>query len=967
MKAKIQVILSFAMLFLSLSSLSAQQKEGSLSGNVVDSKYGTPVENATVKVLAMPDSNFVSGAVTDSLGNFKIKGLPMGQFLMVTDLLGYEHEKRPFRLTAQAPEIKFNDIEMNPTDILLGDGAIVTANAVQVTVKEDTLIFNANAFRVPEGGMLEDLVKKLPGVEVSDDGKITLNGKELKKVLVDGKEFFSDDPSVSLKNLPANMVNKLKAYDRKSDFARTTGIDDGEEEAVLDLQVKPGMKDGLVGNVFGGYGNKERYEAAGNVNRFRNDSHLSVVINANNTNNQGYSEMGDSGRGRDGNSGSGITESKSFATSFAKDFSENLKLGGDIRYGNSDNDAYMKRNSETQYNDSTREYTRSNNSSNRKRDDFNFNFRLEWKPDTLTTMIFRPRISFSKTHSTGSGESLTWNDTTNVNSNKSDNDSRYKNLDAGGSFNIIRRLNSKGRNVSFNINYSYGQSTSDIYSNSDLKYFLQPNRSKDYKRYTDGESFNHNLRIGVSYSEPLFDRTFLQLSYNFSYRNSRSNKYGYEQDGDANLDWDSFPIDSAKRDLSSCYKNIYLNHRINIGMRHIGEKYNLSYGVSLNPQSSQTNNIFGPNMDKGLRKQDVVNWSPNLDFRYRFTKQNQLRFEYRGRSDAPSIDDLQEVISRTDPQNIQYGNPLLKPSFTHRVNASYNGYNVESRRSIVARAFFNTTQNSTARMTLYDPQTGNRVSKLMNVNGNWSTNAMLGFNTPLDSKNRFNVNTYTRASYSESVSFNTTTLSDIDFSSLESEDLDHFISIANKNLTHNLRLSERLVVSYRNDWFEITLNGSIAYNRVKSNLQNANDRETFDYLGGGSTNVTLPWNIYVSTDCNYTHRQGYSEGLKKDQVMWNAQISKSFLKNNAATLRFKIYDILRDQNNVQRNISALTITDTEYNTLGSYFMVNFIWKFNTLGQGASSRGNRGGRGGDRPMGPPPGGFGGPGGYHGPMM
>ena len=213
------------------------------------------------------------------------------------------------------------------------------------------------------------------------------------------------------------MVNKLKAYDRKSDFARTTGIDDGEEEAVLDLQVKPGMKDGLVGNVFGGYGNKERYEAAGNVNRFRNDSHLSVVINANNTNNQGYSEMGDSGRGRDGNSGSGITESKSFATSFAKDFNESLKLGGDIRYGHSDNDAYMKRNSETQYNDSTREYTRSNNSSNRKRDDFNFNFRLEWKPDTLTTMIFRPRISFSKTHSTGSGESLTWNDTTNVNSN----------------------------------------------------------------------------------------------------------------------------------------------------------------------------------------------------------------------------------------------------------------------------------------------------------------------------------------------------------------------------------------------------------------------------------------------------------------------------------------------------------------------------------------------------------------------
>ena len=278
------------------------------------------------------------------------------------------------------------------------------------------------------------------------------------------------------------------------------------------------------------------------------------------------------------------------------------------------------------------------------------------------------------------------------------------------------------------------------------------------------------------------------------------------------------------------------------------------------------------------------------------------------------------------------------------------------------------TQNSSSNMTLYDRTTGARVTKIMNVNGNWNAGINFGFNTPLDQKNRFNIHTFTRARYSESVSLDNATLETAEINQilanhgvteqvssvteLTSEQINWFNAPESK--TRSLTLGQNLSGSYQNDWFEFRLNGSVSYNKVTNNTQTTNNRETFDYRAGASTNIEFPWEISLSTDCNYTHRQGYSAGLQNNMVMWNAQIAKSFLRGNAATIRFKIYDILRQQSNVSRSISAITISDTEYNTLGSYFMFNFIYKFNTLGGGAMRGGGRGpGRG---PMGPPPGGF-----------
>ena len=336
------------MVLLLLCTLSAfaQNKVITVSGRVVEEDTKEPVEMATVQLLALPDSTQAAGITTQKQGAFTLPKVKAGKYVLKISYIGFITQNIPLQLSEKAPAKNVGTIELQSDAVMLSE-AVITAEAPPVTVKADTTEYNASAYRVAEGAMLEELVKKIPGAEVDKDGKITLNGKEIKKIMVDGKEFFSDDPSVSMKNLPANMVEKVKAYDKKSDMARITGIDDGEEEAVLDLTVKKGMKKGWIGNLIAGYGSDERYEAGAMVSRFKDDASISIIGAANNTNNKGFSEFGDAGQGLgEGNAGSGITTARSLGVNFAKD-TKKVQVGGNVQYGYSDNDARRKSSTET--------------------------------------------------------------------------------------------------------------------------------------------------------------------------------------------------------------------------------------------------------------------------------------------------------------------------------------------------------------------------------------------------------------------------------------------------------------------------------------------------------------------------------------------------------------------------------------------------------------------------------------------
>lgn len=910
-------------------SIFAQNKVISVSGRVVESDSNEPAAQATIQLLALPDSAYAAGIASSNKGWFTLPKVKAGKYLLKVSYIGFRTKFVPVQLANNVTEKKMGTITLDPDAVMLSE-AVITAEAPPVTVKADTTEYAAAAYPVPEGSMLEDLVKKIPGAEVSDEGTITINGKEIKKIMVDGKEFFSDDPKVSMKNLPANMFEKVKAYDKKSDMARITGIDDGEEESVLDLTVKKGMKKGWIGNLIAGYGSEERYEGGVMISRFKDDSSLSIVGSANNTNNKGFSEFGDAGQGMGGNAGAGITTAQSLGVNFAKQ-TEKLEVGGNIQYGHSVNDALRKTSSESFWGE-TSSFDQSENYSNRDRHDVRFDFRMEWRPDTLTTIIFRPSGSYSQTESNSSSWSRTENNVRDlINSKESASSSKSYNKNLNGNLMAFRRLNNKGRNVSLGARFGYSDSESDSYSESKTD-FIENDSVSDISRYTDRNGDSRNWSVSASYTEPVFKNHFLQLRYEFAHRKQLSQSLVYDSIG-----YYPYPVYLERGytdSLSSRVENFYDTHTASLSIRGIYTKMMYSVGVGLTPQSSLSKTTIGPNYKKNLPEQNVLNWAPSVMFRYMFNKQHVLMFRYNGRSSVPNIEDLQEVIDTNDPMNLRYGNPNLKPSFNNTFMLDYRKFIPESMRSYTANLFYRSTINAVTNRTTYDVNTGARSSKKENVNGNWQARGYFSFNTPLKNK-KFTISSNTNASYSDAVNYTSVG---------SARNADQELST-----THNLGLREKFTSSYRSELFDISLSGSINYNLVRNSKQQNSNRETFDYYIGGNTNVNLPWQISVSTDVNCRFKDGYTGGLNNNEVMWNAQISKTFLKNNSGTIRFKIYDILKQQSSLTRTISDSMMSDTEYNTLGSYFMVHFVYRFNTLGGKAPNRGpgGPGGRGGSR--------------------
>ncbi|KAA6341950.1 hypothetical protein EZS27_010261 [termite gut metagenome] len=739
------------LLFVSAFNVFAQNKNITISGNVVEEATMQAIEQATVQLYSLPDSAFVGGAATLSQGAFTLPKVQAGRYALKVSYIGFQTKIIPIRLSNSRLNHNVGTVSLLSDAIMLSE-AVVTAEAPPVTIKADTVEYNASAYRVPEGSMLEELVKKLPGAEVSDEGKITINGKEVKRVMVDGKEFFSDDPTVSMKNLPVEIVEKIKAYDRKSDMARITGIDDGNEETVLDLTVKKGMKRGWIGNFIAGYGNKERYEAGGMMSRFQDDATFSILGSANNTNNRGSSEFGDSGQGLGGGGGgngfgmgTGVTTARSLGMNFAKE-TKKLQIGGNIQYGYSDNDVQRKSVTETFLGEQS-SFENSNNSSRRKRNDVRADFRLEWRPDTMTTLIFRPNGNYSTTDVINESDMRTFgNEYQPVNKKGSNSISKSDNYSFNGRLQLFRKLNNEGRNlfVGGNFGYSDGDTKSDSHSETNFYKDGNEDTAIEYDRHTNRTNDSRNWDVSVAYTEPVFKNHFLQTRYEFSHRKRLSQSLV--------SDPDSMMANGYVESLSSRVENFYDTHTAEVSLRGIHPIAMYNIGIGANPQSSLSKTSIGPNSNKQLPEQNVVNISPNAMVRFNFSKQHTLVFRYRGRSEAPNIEDLQDVIDQTDPLNIRYGNPNLKPSFTNNMMMFYNKFVPDVMRSYVFNLFYTNTINSVANQMRYDVTTGKRIYDRVNVNGNWNANGFFSFNTPLKNK-KFTLMSGTNVAYSDAVSY----------------------------------------------------------------------------------------------------------------------------------------------------------------------------------------------------------------------
>lgn len=913
--------LTFAFLFFINSVAFADseaQRDYKVKGVLIDSIRNEVVEFATASLTLKGKDTPTKYALSDSNGEFEIVKVPAGEYTLKVEFMGFQPVEREI-VVGKERVIDVGYINMMEQINTL-ESVVVSALGNPVIVKKDTIEYNASSFKSTDNDMLEELLKKLPGIEIDSDGTITANGKTIEKIMIDGKTFFLNDPTLATKNLPAKIVDKVRVVDRKSEQARFTGIDDGNEETVIDLSIKPGMMNGWFGNATAGYGTEERYQAAGMVGNFTSTSQLSVIANGNNTNNRAFSDMaGNSmmnmrgsmggGRVRVGGQtinfgGSGITTSWMGGINGHNEFNDGkIKLGGNYFYGSTDNLAEGIRERETFLQDSSffnRDTTVSQNIS----DNHRIGLEFEWDLSEKTSILFRPNVSlgygsFDERNNFSSDGAAG----TKINSglSRSTGDNESQSLD--GDLLFRHRLGKPGRTFSVNFTYSYSNNDLDGSNFSETnKYGNNPTTTIVDQQY-DLNNNSYALGARASYTEPLGNKYFLELAYRFnrSVNNSEKNSYDFNSvSGEYDLRDDEY---------SNTYKNTFITQQAEVNIRKNEEKY--SYTLGFNVQPSSTESIG----DTTYLSRSVVNFAPSAQFDYRFSDMSSLRVRYRGSTNQPSISQLQPVPDNSNPLYIPIGNPDLLPEFNHRIWVSLRDTKKETFRSLNLRLGANYTMDKIVNKTWYD-EGGVQYSMPINEDGVYSLFANVMYNTPIK-KSKFYFMSATRFSLNNGVSY----------------------SNGIRNKVTSLSPSEMLRITYRGEDIEASFGGRASYSRAWYTIEDNTRPATWNNAIQLYLNWTLPKGVNLTSDFDYLFYVGYGQELNEPSAVWNAQLSKLMFKNKG-TLAIKVYDILNQSRSMYRTTTDNYIEDIQNNTLEQYFMLSFTFRFGSFGKNDSSSDQR---------------------------
>lgn len=1002
-------------LFMGMLSVIAQNTN-SVSGRVIDKQSKEAMEKSTLQLYqvttarnGVKDTTFISGTFSNDLGYFTFNSVKKGNYLLKVSYLGYQELYQSLTKASGVP-LSLGDIALEPDAIQI-DEAVVTANVPKMVIKDDTVVYNADAFRVPEGSVIEALVEALPGAKIDDNGGITINGKTVKKFKMDGRDYMTGNNDAVMKNLPSYVIDKVKAYDEKSDLSRLTGVDDGNDDFVLEFVTKRSARNGLQMNPDIGYGTDNRYGIRLTAMKPFGAMRYTFMGNANNVNDRNFSGRGGRGRGN----GNGQRHTKTAALDISYENNKDLRLSGRVTWNHSSADNWSRTGSENFVNTRGGAFSNSVSQSYSESNSWTGNMNLQWTIDSMTTLSFRPNMSFSTNDSRSysgsasfnanpfdyvfdplSDEGLDYLDDRNLIVNGRNNKSMGygSNKNVSSQLQIYRRFGNKGRNIaiSSNINYRDGKN-----KNANLSFVRlyqtvdQYGNDSTYQtnRFTVSPSNNFSYSLGATYTEPLiifkpqpedtiqgrgpFGRRqgnrrmvgqqglFLQLNYRYSYSHQKSDPSTYdfpylsEEAFDDVLEkyreWTKLfgylenPYeDYLSTRLSRFSERTEYGHNIDVQLRVVREKYNMNIGFSTQPQLSHfIQQYLGKPVDT-IRT--VTNISPTLNMRYRFNQQTNLQVTFRGSTSQPSITQLLDIYDDTNPLNISMGNPGLKPSFTTNLNANFQmqrqmnfttdslGMSIPKAQrhwSFSSNVGFNRTSNSVGNVVTYDEATGGRISRPENINGNWSINGGGSFNIGLDTLNRWDVSGSVRGSYNHHVGYvnlNRTAIPD-------------------RNVTHTFNLSPSVSLSFRNKWLNFSLNGSTTYARTENRLQASRNLDTWNFSYGGNTRITFPWGTNLSTDIHMYSKRGYSDQtLNTNELIWNAQLSQSFLRGKKLTVMLQWYDILSEQTNFTRTVNANGWTDREVNAITSYAMIHVSYRLNFFGGGGSGRGggNRGMRG-----------------------
>lgn len=901
-------------------------EERSVRGKVYDAEQLDPMPGATVQAYDSAGI-YVSGAATDARGAFRLRKLQPGKYQFKISFMGYKPQTVQVDLTGDRTTVRLKDILLREAVYQMGETR-VTARGSEMVMRQDTLVYRAEYYRTPAGARLSDLIRRMPGISAENGQNLQVNGKRVSRILINGKEFFGDDPSMALKYLPAELVRELKVYDKKSDEADWTGVDDGSRETVIDLTVADDFQNSWTGDAEAAYGTSNRYSGRASLNYFREQQYFSLIGQADNS-----SSLGDAN-----NQNVGL----SFNNSWKK-----FSLNGNVSYYRNEMNQNLA-SSVQSFENTTAAFSESRNRMYNRSQSANASFTLKWRPDSMTVVSVSPSFNWSGGRS--SQESLSASfasdpylqtgidspldrldllaDSVALNANRSVGDGNNGLTSFQMNLNVARRFRKKGRSLMVGLNAQRGESRNEQNEFRQIDYYrLMTVSGADsvYHRVQFDRNPGTNTSLGgrLTYSEPLGNDYTLLFTYQVSARRQDDRREvsslldpWVEQLGANRFNFRDFQQE-AHPDTLQCRttQNRVLQQQGEVGINLQRTKFQLNAGVLLHSEWTRFS-YRAPGREADVDNL-TLNWAPKLNFYYNVTSTESWNVSYLAMTQPVSAQQLiPDTLDYSDPLNLQLGNPDLKPSFTHMLNVGYNRFVPETMRSYNLYLYYSLIRNSVSMQSMYDEWTGRRTMIPVNVNGNMNGSLNYQMNIPLKNQ-KFSFTLLSNANYMRYVGFT------VNSGSTESL----------RTVTNQLGISPNLRVNYRDDLFDCSLSLGGSYELSRNTSVSAGNMDTYGMETRFYGMVQMPWSMELSTDFTFTARWGYSfENVENKEWIWNLQLSYGFLKGRKAKVGLRGYDLLNGRNSLSRSFSSSMRTDIHYDSFGRYALLYFSYNFSLFGK-----------------------------------
>jgi hypothetical protein len=905
------------------------QKNGAVNGTVFDTIARQPVASATITLLQKKDSSLVSFTMTDNKGDFVLTGIARGEYRLLVTHVNYHSTSRPVTISDASLRINLNTIVLNDLSKTLNE-VVVTAEAPPVTLVGDTIQYNAGSFKTQPNASVEQLLKKMPGIQVNKDGTVKAQGQKVNRVLVDGKEFFGTDPKTATKNLPADAVDKVQVYDRLSDAAQLTGFDDGNSERTINLKLKQDKKKGLFGKASAGVGTSDKYEGRFNVNSFKGARQFSAIGMANNTNAEGFSFMdlmnftGELNRQRQSGNGSmnlSLNSDDPVAALMGNSNSNGIKTiwGGGFNYndiiGNKTDFAsnyfynrynpYQESTVERQYflPDSSYFYNQhaiSDNLNNSHR----LNLSADIRIDSFHSIKISPSIGYQETrnNSYSSYETLS-------------EDKQLANQGSGNSYSLghgsnfrndllfRKKFHRKGRTFSLSLQTSFNNSKSNGSLLSANQFYSRGSSLPVYDSINQRNTVTGTLNsytVRAVYTEPVFRRSLLEFSLGRSNAGSTSDKVTYDynrQNG---------KFDQVNMGLTNNFENTYGYNNAGLRLRTQQKQFSLAAGLNWQ-QAELRGKVIAGTGDSVIRK-TFYNLLPSLRLKYDFTRYRNLSINYAAMTKQPDISQLQPVPDITDPLNIREGNPDLKQEVTHAVQLNFVSVNPFRNKNLFA--FFN-LQETQHKIVNYDvvDTLGIKHTRPVNINGAYNMTGNVNIGLPLRLL-KGSVNFSSNMGYSKTKQFINTVPNTIGTISLGPE------------VRFDLNPSDKV---------DLSLSGGFNYYKTAYSLQAALNTSYFSQQYEGEINCQLPARFYFNTSFTYTVNSQRANGFNARVPLWNMAFSRQFLHFNRGELKLSVFDLLNENVGISRTSNQNYIEDSRVKNLQRFFLLSFTYSLSKNG------------------------------------